>query len=304
VENARSQAGYVYRLGSRGIGRRPGKGPEINFFEGAARTGSLRGSVETIPPGLLYGDEVGQRLVDGVYEDVITVELRRALDLLGASKAVDVVDLRPADAPVVLARFLRTEIERALADVEGAKDDKFRRQVALANDILRLLVERKLLVDEQLVAEPAKHLRGIHAHETVAPGRPETPLAESTILTLGQREPRIGSELAREIESADRVDALVSFVTKGGVARLPGVQVKISYDGRRTRLHAKAWLFHRATGAAATGARLPAVPQPARRDDRRRQLAHDRGHDGHRPLRHDARPRQRRRLECWPSAFE
>jgi HKD family nuclease len=85
------------------------------------------------------------------------------------------------------------------------------------------------------------------------------------------------------------VDALISFVTKGGVrqlrdaidrlcrryrpggtpvlrlltttyigateanaveelASLPGVQIKVSYDGRRTRLHAKAWLFHRATG--------------------------------------------------------
>ena len=26
------------------------------------------------------------------------------------------------------------------------------------------------------------------------------------------------------------------------------MQIKVSYDGRRTRLHAKAWLFHRATG--------------------------------------------------------
>ncbi|TAK84776.1 MAG: hypothetical protein EPO20_13110 [Betaproteobacteria bacterium] len=32
------------------------------------------------------------------------------------------------------------------------------------------------------------------------------------------------------------------------LAKLPGVTVKISYDTRRTRLHAKAWLFHRATG--------------------------------------------------------
>jgi superfamily II DNA or RNA helicase len=32
------------------------------------------------------------------------------------------------------------------------------------------------------------------------------------------------------------------------LARLPGVRVKVSYDVRRTRLHAKAWLFHRESG--------------------------------------------------------
>ena len=32
------------------------------------------------------------------------------------------------------------------------------------------------------------------------------------------------------------------------LARLPGVEVKISLDGQRSRLHAKAWMFHRQTG--------------------------------------------------------
>ncbi len=32
------------------------------------------------------------------------------------------------------------------------------------------------------------------------------------------------------------------------LASLPGVEVRISLDGRRNRLHAKAWLFHRQTG--------------------------------------------------------
>lgn len=32
------------------------------------------------------------------------------------------------------------------------------------------------------------------------------------------------------------------------LAGLPGVELRISLDGRRSRLHAKAWLFHRATG--------------------------------------------------------
>jgi HKD family nuclease len=32
------------------------------------------------------------------------------------------------------------------------------------------------------------------------------------------------------------------------LARLPGCETKVSLDGRRTRLHAKAWIFHRQTG--------------------------------------------------------
>ena len=32
------------------------------------------------------------------------------------------------------------------------------------------------------------------------------------------------------------------------LARIPGAEVKVSLDGRRTRLHAKAWVFHRFSG--------------------------------------------------------
>src|SRR5207253_1441132 len=95
-----------------------------------------------------------------------------------------------------------------------------------------------------------------------------------------------------EIGTADSIDALVSFVTLSGVrclqtsleahaqagrrmrlltttytgateadavdaiAVLPGVEVRISFDARRTRLHAKAWLFGTSAGAlGVTGAR-------------------------------------------------
>jgi superfamily II DNA or RNA helicase/HKD family nuclease len=111
-----------------------------------------------------------------------------------------------------------------------------------------------------------------------------TPLSQSALLTGALDEPRLGLELEREVASADSVDALISFVTwegwrrlepaltslahRGGrlrlitttytgatdaeavaaIARLPGVEVRLSYDGRRTRLHAKAWLFKRHSG--------------------------------------------------------
>jgi superfamily II DNA or RNA helicase/HKD family nuclease len=98
------------------------------------------------------------------------------------------------------------------------------------------------------------------------------------------------ADLRAELDSADEVDILVSFIKWSGVrklmdrfdagavagadgvprrrvriltttymgatearavlalAKLPGVTAKVSYDTRRTRLHAKAWIFHRATG--------------------------------------------------------
>ncbi len=114
--------------------------------------------------------------------------------------------------------------------------------------------------------------------------RPSLPLRQSDLLVNGPRDQRLGHELNRELASADRVDLLVSFLKWSGLrviknqldeflGRRPGqlrvltttylgatetraldwlqerrVDVRVSYDTRRTRLHAKAWLFHRDSG--------------------------------------------------------
>jgi superfamily II DNA or RNA helicase/HKD family nuclease len=139
-------------------------------------------------------------------------------------------------------------------------------------------------LEDQRLTKPARQLMALHRGGV--PERPSTPLAVSTLLTRNRAEPSLGHELAREIAIADRVDAVVAFVTVSGVraildalqtfARrgdglrlrllttvfqsitegealdqiggLPGVEIKVSYDVRRTRLHAKAWLFHRDSG--------------------------------------------------------
>ena len=114
--------------------------------------------------------------------------------------------------------------------------------------------------------------------------RPQISLRESDLLVNGPRDVQLISELKREFASADRVDVLVAFLKWSGVRllldeitafskRCPGqlrvltttymgatekeaidalikanADVRISYDTRRTRLHAKAWLFYRETG--------------------------------------------------------
>jgi len=116
--------------------------------------------------------------------------------------------------------------------------------------------------------------------------RPSIPLRHSDLIVNGPKDLRVGLEIQREIVSADRVDVLVSFVKWTGFVEIRdalrtfsdqhggrpplrvltttymgatdhealdalvdlGAEVRVSYDTRRTRLHAKAWLFHRETG--------------------------------------------------------
>jgi superfamily II DNA or RNA helicase len=137
------------------------------------------------------------------------------------------------------------------------------------------LPARKLLAILEPVAPPASPR---------APQRPTIPLAASDLLVNARHDLSLGPQLCLEIPSADRIDLLCAFVKWPGLriveaalaARLAqrpgsvrvltttylgstdkraldrlvemGARVKVSYDTGRTRLHAKAWLFHRASG--------------------------------------------------------
>jgi superfamily II DNA or RNA helicase/HKD family nuclease len=221
-------------------------------------------------------------LPEGVYEHLITEELARDLERLAPGARHD-EPLAEADLHVVLSRHVGDEVARAIAGLP--REARIEAACALAGRLLEMVADASAdgdAVRAQRVAMPPKRLLAIH--RGAMPERPATPLSQSTLLTRNRAEPSLGHELAREIATADRIDAIVAFVTVGGVraiqsaiesfvqrrgtmrlltttftgtteiqaldslATLPGVQVKVSYDTRRTRLHAKAWLFHRDTG--------------------------------------------------------
>lgn len=216
-------------------------------------------------------------LADGIYEHLLTRALEAGVSSAASSRS-DVASIDTADLPTWLSRHLAREIERVLRDASSEDE-----QLAVAHRILGVLGELapELETKASEVSPPARMLRALY--RTAPPSRPSTALSLSTLLTRARSEPSLGHELSREIASADRVDILSAFITLGGVravreeleraarrgvrirvlttvftgttevsavdalASLPGAEVRVSFDVRRTRLHAKAWLFHRSS---------------------------------------------------------
>ena len=220
----------------------------------------------------------GSELPSGLYESLWTEQLDRRLT--GDARQIDLGKVDDADQPHVLTRHLASALHARLAAV---KDPVAR--LATANSILRSIQDTNadavLSPVQELHAVLPHPGPGSPARSSL---RPKTPLNDAALLTNAHGEPSLASELRAEITSADSIDLLCAFVMWHGLrliekelelahqAGVPirvvtttyiggterraldrlvrdfGAEVKIQYDAKRTRLHAKAWLFGRITG--------------------------------------------------------
>ncbi|MBM7368981.1 DUF3427 domain-containing protein [Gordonia hydrophobica] len=215
---------------------------------------------------------------EGIYEKLVTKRLNENLVGLDAF-GFDTASVDNADQPHVLARHVS---EVVFHHLDSIKDPG--KRLSAANRLLADLISDHDLVDEPVrqltrVHRPAGP--GVVDRTAV---RPTTPLSEVALLTNASGEPSIGHELPAELASADSVDLVCAFIRWSGVRLLEaelralaesgtpfriitttylgsteretldrlvrqyGAEVRVQYDNLRTRLHAKAWLFHRNSG--------------------------------------------------------
>ncbi|GHB21980.1 helicase [Streptomyces viridiviolaceus] len=218
----------------------------------------------------------------GLYEQLITLRFEQKLQELSQLGWHPMSERVGSESvPHVLARHVSRTVRRVLQNLPAEE------RVHAANHILESIGTLKgaqQWVD--LIADGPQQLLAITRQE--APGvfavRPGIPLSDTALLTNSPEDPSLGFELRAELATADRVDLLCAFVKWHGLRVIErslraayergvpirvltttyigaterraldrlvedfGAEVKVNYETRSTRLHAKAWLFRRESG--------------------------------------------------------
>lgn len=232
------------------------------------------------------------KLLQGIYEEVISKALDTAiLNLENQQLVVEKAKIDAADSESILSRYLQKALEQGLRAIKDQNSKNgVKAEIATCNELLELL-SRHANDSELLkwqIGQDGEQLLSIwdrSIQRAMEKHRPVSSIAISSIFTGSKKDPTLAYELEREIETADEVDFLVSFIRYSGLvkirdalkdftnrpgkklriitttymgnteataverlAALPQTEIKISYDTRTTRLHAKSYIFRRSSG--------------------------------------------------------
>lgn len=226
------------------------------------------------------------KLIEGTYENLITDGLKH--DMLEASVKGFVCkqeDIDGAESPSMMTEHLSRIIRNRLSDDNLTAEER----ASFVNRLIDFLGEdnEEKLVDENqmlsAVISQKDEAKLKATNQTLV--RPLTGFRTSNLFTGGQSRVSLSSEIERDIESADSICMIVSFLKLSGVnlifdhlkrfcshpahklriitttycgvtdakaverlASLPNTEIRISYNTQIERLHAKSYIFERNSG--------------------------------------------------------
>ena len=226
------------------------------------------------------------KLIEGTYENLITDGLKREM-LTSSEKGLicKQEDIDGAESPNMLTEHLSRIIRNRLSDENLTTEER----AAFANRLIDFLgeeKEEKVVDDKQMLAAVVSRQEEARLKATNSTlVRPLTGFRVSNLFTGGQSHVSLSSEIERDIESADSICMIVSFLKLSGVnliydhlkrfcsnpqhrlriitttycgvtdakaverlACLPNTEIRISYNTQIERLHAKSYIFERNSG--------------------------------------------------------
>ena len=163
-------------------------------------------------------------LSPGIYEALVTDALRETLARAReAGWIVDATPLEDASIAQILARHIHDRARERIEKVPASTADRRRAQVELANRALEVLApyttDRETAdaidPDGQVLMRVERPTVGTTERPNLA--RPAIPLRDSVLLVNGRNDWQIGTQVALEIQSANRVDLLCAFVRFAGL---------------------------------------------------------------------------------------
>ncbi len=243
-------------------------------------------------------------VLPGVYETLISQAIEEKLKIFQEKEyLVKKEKIDRSESFKMLADYLADVVAGILKDYFREKDDKqtISTQVDMVNKVLKYIEDewsaRGVCTHDELLSDESKHefLRGIYSKvgytdEQIKDKASRHPLSGYRVSNLftGGNEYSMDEELRRDIETADNIDLLVSFIKFEGlrllldsltefvkregtklrvltttymgatdpkaIARLlqlseiGNVEIKASFNTQQERLHAKAYIFSRKNG--------------------------------------------------------
>mgnify|MGYP004447989723 FL=1 len=226
------------------------------------------------------------KLRQGQYETLITKELQQSIQETANSDLVCYKgDIDSAEAPTMLTAHLGKIISNRLSDENLSLEER----AAFVNRLIDFLDEEKSEKIEDSKQVLTAVVPSDEDAKLKATGkeliRPLTGFRMSNLFTGGQSKVPLNAEIERDIESADNITMIVSFLKLSGVnliydhlkrfctnpqhrlriitttycgvtdakaverlSQLPNTEIRISYNTQIERLHAKAYIFERNSG--------------------------------------------------------
>ena len=222
-------------------------------------------------------------LSNGIYQQVISTTLQQKLESMDDSIRNIEEPLPIEDGALQLAQYLHPIIRQTLDCCKGPnKSEQQRTLVERLLDVCASVLGESEIQSVRLRKDLAV-LKSVSPKIHSEPIHPDIPISMTDLLVNGSHDRSLGSQLQKEIVSADRIDLLCSFLKWSGFRLVQpmlqkflndgkslrvltttymgatesrvveellsmGAEVRISYDSTKTRLHAKTWYLHRDSG--------------------------------------------------------